>query len=67
MERALRRVVEGREVIQRLDGREEDMVEALLSCARGQLRLESRASVPGGWSHELGSLVEGEGVRVLKG
>ena len=67
MERALRGVVEGREVIQRFGGREGDIVEALLSCAGRRLGLESRASMPGGWSHGLGSLAGGERMRIWKG
>ena len=65
MERALRGVAEGRKVIQRFGGSEEDMAEALLSCAglrEGEgLESESSASTPAGWSHALGSLAGGEG------
>jgi len=67
MKRELRGVVEGREVIQRFGGREGDIVEALLSCAGlregGRLRLESRDSVPAGWSHAFGSLARRKGGR----
>ena len=66
----MRGVAEGREVIQRVGGSEEDMAEALLLCAslrEGEgLESESSASMPEGRSHALGSLAGGEGARVLK-
>ena len=66
----MRGVAEGREVIQRVGGSEEDMAEALLLCAglrEGEgLESESSASIPGGRSHALGSLAGGEDVRVWK-
>ena len=62
MVRAFSGVEEGRRLIQRSGGSEGDIVEALLCWGwweRERLWLKSSASVPGGWSHELGSLAGG--------